>query len=123
MGDRPRVSIGFLAGRDEILAALYVMGAASCSYSSGGVWSERCDCKYGVEQGRWPTVSERGCGCPELRSAYAVIDSLTDEEWRLLTQRVGGVPSGLMVGHAEAVKGVQAQNALKQIRGILDANA
>lgn len=81
--------------REGALAAITRMGSVCCSYSWGGVWAERCDCKYGVViVQKWPTPTEKGNGCPELRSLHTVISEMTDDEWALLVQRAGGVPRG-----------------------------
>lgn len=93
------MSLGFTESRVGVLAAIERMGIASCAYSSGDIWAERCDCKYGVADAlRWPTVSERGNGCPELRSLHGVIEAMTDEEWAIVVLRAGGVPSGVLAG-------------------------
>ena len=94
----PTVRAGFTASREDVLATLYLMGSTCCSYSLGGEWADRCDCKYGVKAGRWPTAGEGGNGCPELRSLYVIVAALSDEEWGRLMLRAGGVPSGLFGG-------------------------
>lgn len=81
----------FVGSRAEVLAAIETMGIACCSYSHD-TWSPRCDCKFGVTPGKWPTVHERGNGCPELRSLHAMLSALTDVEWGLLAERDGSVP-------------------------------
>ena len=82
--------MGFTSSREDTLAAVYRMGTACCSYSTDK-WADRCDCKYGIAD-RWPTLHEKGNGCPELRSLHAIIAALTDEEWSRLMRRSGGVP-------------------------------
>lgn len=87
---------GFTDSRQNVLDAIYLMGATCCAYSMSDKWSEHCDCKYGVETGKWPTVHEGGNGCPELRSLYVVIEALSDEEWALLVHRANGTPRGFV---------------------------
>lgn len=82
----------FTCSRDEALAALDVMIPACCCCYGGG---DRCDCKYGVKAGKWPTVHEDGNGCPELRSIRNLLATLTDHEWSVLMLRAGGRPSGM----------------------------
>lgn len=93
-----RVAAGFTDSRLNVLSAIRRMGIACCSYSHGGIWADRCDCKYGVAEVKsWPTVNERGNGCPELRSLYVVIEAMDDDEWYRLVRRAGGSPRGAVL--------------------------
>jgi NTP pyrophosphatase (non-canonical NTP hydrolase) len=103
-GEPRRVAVGFMGSREKVLNAIYVMGCACCSYSHAEKWADFCDCKYGIVAGSWPTIHEGGNGCPELRSLHGAIAAMTDEEWALLTQRAGGVPSGLFVASPEDIR-------------------
>lgn len=89
----------FANSREDALKAIERMGAAVCAYSHLE-WADRCDCKYGVAEGDrpWPTMGERGNGCPELRIVREVIGEMTDDEWSLLVLRFGGVPYGAIAG-------------------------
>lgn len=117
MSAADRVTPGSTANRQEALDSLYRMGATCCAYSSGGEWADRCDCKYGLGD-KWPTVGEKGNGCPELRSLYVVVEALTDEEWALLVHRAGGTPRGFVfeddlgsrLHRAEAAAAMAADN-------------
>jgi hypothetical protein len=118
-------SLGFTDSRQGVLDAIYVMGVACCAYSHD-IWVDRCDCKYGLTEGRWPTAHEKGNGCPELRSLYGVIESMTDEEWWRLVQRAGGTPRGSLFAddpgarvHRAAAAAAQAEQAIAQVRAAL----
>lgn len=91
-----RVSVGFTDSRENVLSALYRMGASVCAYSLND-WADRCDCKYGVaEAAQWPSLRET-TGCPELRSLYAVISAMDDDEWYRLVMRANGTPRGAVL--------------------------
>jgi hypothetical protein len=52
-----------------------------CSYYDKVVGpSGFCDCKYGAD--KIGNKGEEGNGCPEMRIVSAIIDSMTDEEYR-----------------------------------------
>jgi hypothetical protein len=83
----------FVRDREAVLTSLERMGAACCSYSHEE-WSRRCDCKYDVTVGKWPTANETGNGCPELRAIHGLVSAMTDAEWAMLVDRGGNAPSG-----------------------------
>lgn len=73
----------FVHDRQLYLDALKVMGRACCVYA--GDWPENCcDCKYGVESGKWPGGHELGNGCPELRTLHTLVTALSDDEFDTL---------------------------------------
>lgn len=124
---------GFTSSRDDTLAAIYRMGTACCSYSGTDEWAERCDCKYGIGE-HWPTMHEKGNGCPELRSLHAIVAALTDEEWSRLMRRSGGIPSGFVLDgealgsrlHAAEAAAAMAADNIARVRSALaegDPNA
>lgn len=47
-----RVRVGFTASRQTVLDTIYKMGVRCCAYSGGDTWADRCDCKYGVAEGK-----------------------------------------------------------------------
>lgn len=84
----------FYGSRKECLELLRLVGATQCCYA--GPWPDNlCDCKYGVEGveglGRkvmpQHSILTEHTGCPELRSIYRVIESMSNEEWEDLTRR------------------------------------
>jgi hypothetical protein len=89
----------FFRDRGETLAGLAQLGGSLCGYTwDPADWlGVRCDCKYGgpvlSTPGRPPRLSER-TGCPELRSVYKVVAALTDQEWKDLLTRAGGITTG-----------------------------
>ena len=71
--------IGFGGSREQVLDALQQIGGEHCVYA--GEWPHNfCDCKYGYQG---VEVAARGeqSGCPELRTLYAVIWAMADEEF------------------------------------------
>jgi hypothetical protein len=78
--------------RDDVLDALVKMGGSVCQYNSPDTWAlGRCDCKYGAE-GFGGLLGEQ-TGCPELRSVYTLVATMTDAEWADLIERSGSVTS------------------------------
>ena len=77
----------FYGSKEQVLRTLVAIGNARCVYA-GGPWEQRvCDCKYGYGPGLPEDRSSEVSGCPELRSLYEVVDTMTDEEWDKITGR------------------------------------
>jgi hypothetical protein len=126
-----RERVGFTDSRANVLSALRRMGIACCSYSHGGIWADRCDCKYGVTEVKaWPAVSERGNGCPELRSLHGVIQAMDDDEWARLVARAGGSPRGAVLEgddicqklHRAQAAAAMADHHIGEVRKALNAD-
>jgi hypothetical protein len=114
------VRVGFTDSRTGVLEALYRMGATLCAYSSGDKWADRCDCKYGIGD-RWPTVGEKGNGCPELRTLYGLIAAMTDGEWALLVKRAGGtLIAAILDGPDVGSRLIRAETATDQAAAWLE---
>lgn len=86
----------FLGDRHAVLAALRTMGGSVCGYARDGEhWASpghRCDCKYGITDGRWPArTGGEQTGCCELRTLYMLASKMTDVEWQATSMRTGGI--------------------------------
>lgn len=86
----------FVGSRERAVAVVEQSVSEVCVYSRPGNVSRTCDCKYGVPigPGTKPLREPRGgekTGCPELRSALAVLRAMTDAEWNELSARGGNV--------------------------------
>ncbi len=71
--------------RDSLVEALEAVRLRTCGYSDGKKAAQRCDCKFGL------TISRRGSeqnGCPELRFVLALLESLSEKEYEILSKRV-----------------------------------
>lgn len=73
----------FFESREEVMERLEALRDSLCCCMP----SSRCDCKYGFEWAGYepakPKRSEQTC-CPELRCAIAVLNRMTDEEYKAL---------------------------------------
>ncbi len=74
----------FITDREGMLAALEILGAHSCCYSSTGRgWANSfCDCKYGLDAGT--RAGGEQTGCPELRLLFEIIGNLSEAQWQAL---------------------------------------
>lgn len=95
------MNLGFAGSRAQTVRALELLGAVRCAYTWTrepdadlvALWHEtRCDCKHGGPEPHNPrSVSTELTGCPELRTAVAVLQQLDDEQFDVLVVRAGGV--------------------------------
>lgn len=70
----------FGIGKEELLTNLENLRKSLCCYEG-----DFCDCKYGIYQPS--TFGSELNGCPEIRQAMAIINSLTNEEFDDICKR------------------------------------
>ena len=88
----------FFQDRETTMRGIAELGSMACTYAPGALGAEewvkptaRCDCKYGIDRSNRRFAGGEQTGCPELKSVWAVLDAMSDEEWDLMVRRTGGV--------------------------------
>lgn len=69
--------------RQDLATSLHIIRRGICAYGGSGI----CDCKFGVTKFGSVQRGELGCGCPEVRTAYDIVMSLTDAEYARILKR------------------------------------
>lgn len=74
----------FGVNKERLAAALDKLQKYTCSYGGGSF----CDCKYN-NGGEIQPMSETNCGCPELRMAVLLVQTMSEEEFKMLCDKAG----------------------------------
>lgn len=53
-----------------------------------GYMGDPCDCKYGIATTNDRMGGSEQTGCPEMRTAIAILRNMTDQEWEKIQRRM-----------------------------------